>query len=77
MLTPEWYTEKEFGAWTRCPKGWVFSDFPLLNQRNFVSVTIKGYQVHAIAFDDPILGHGNFLRWDCVNGFNQRNSLIK
>jgi len=74
MLEPEYYTESE----TKCnwkkfepEKPWHCTDFHLLEQRSRTSVIIKGLSVHSLAFDDPVCGFGNFLRWDCINGFNQ------
>ena len=72
MFSPEYYTEKEGGMWKKFdPKeGWHPLDTRLLKQRSKTSVTIKGIEVHSIAFDDPACGIGNFVRWDCINGFS-------
>lgn len=72
MNTPEYYTESEGGNWERFDpeEGWHPLDMRLLNQRSTHSVIIKGFKVHALAFDNPACGYGNFLRWDCVSGFN-------
>jgi len=72
MLKPEWYTKTEGGEWILFDVDvWNSLDFRLLKQRSKSSVKIKDKNVHSLAFDNPACGNENFLRWDCINGFNQ------
>jgi len=74
MLVPEWYTENELGNWIPFPQEfkekWHTLDFQYFSQRSKTSIKIKNYSVHSVAFDNPAAGYDNFLRWDCINGFN-------
>jgi len=73
MLKPEYYTETEGGNWIRWPQevsflfAWTYyrTGFPIIITMNGTKIDI-----YSIAFDDPAIGIGRFLRWDCVNGFN-------
>lgn len=73
MIIPEYYTFEEGGKWKRWPQDIRMDspkDFHLYSKRGESSVTIKDLQVHAIAFGEVAAGAWTFLRWDCVNGFN-------
>jgi len=73
-LVPDYYTTYEGGKW----KAWscrelVVDDFYLDQKAEPGSFTYKGYieiyylHVHSLAFGDIT---GEFLRWDCINGFS-------
>ena|SRR4030067_2952651 len=74
MLTPEYYTKYEGDDWHRWPSHCRLT-FELLAQRSKYFIKIDELCVHSIAFDDPALGPGRFLRWDCISGFNQEYIL--
>lgn len=70
-FAPRFYTRVEGEGWLPWPNGnWHPADFHQFKQRSARAVVINYIQVHSVAFDDPALGYGNFLRWDCINGFN-------
>jgi hypothetical protein len=71
-LTPDYYTEIEGGIWWPWPSCSVPFDVGWLNKRSLTSdyVHMHTLQVHALAFGEPAAGVGNFLRWDCINGWN-------
>ena len=72
MLTPHSHTTKEIGIWKFWPEDIEFI-FAQTKQRSETSVSFgkdRRIEVHSIAFDSPLMGYNHFLRWDCINGFN-------
>lgn len=69
-LVPDYYTDREGGNWKSWPLQELIVDDFHLNQRSKDFVEMYGLKVHSLAFGNPRAGLGNFLRWDCINGFN-------
>jgi hypothetical protein len=70
---PTHYTSTEISnEWKEYDNDWCF-DVAWLNRRDRNAISVcGGLKIHALAFDNPAMGHGNFIRWDSVNGFNSQ-----
>jgi hypothetical protein len=69
MLAPHVYAAVEGGAWLPWPPDAPF-EYAMTLQRSSTSVRMGELDVHSIAFGEPLVGPGRFLRWDCINGYN-------
>lgn len=66
------YTTHEGGSWIPTPQGWQANeeamDLALLYAVRGI-VQINGLQLHSVIFE-------NGMRWDCVNGWNLRQTYV-
>ena len=79
-LQPMHYTSAEGGHWKMWPPWVSFSpDVLALRDPKDVEASPRDgrtpaepLRVHSLAFGDGTRGHGNFPRWDCVNGWTTK-----
>lgn len=71
-LHPWEYTWREGGNFEPWKGGSVtrrkLLQFKKIAQRNG-TVLIKEVVVHSLIFESAAAGHGNYARWDCINGW--------
>lgn len=67
-LYPVWFVDREGGTWQEWKAG-------ATTEHKMKAAVVVNHGVlndvvfHALAFENPSAGHGNFARWDCINGW--------